>query len=93
MAASDAAGIVPEGTIRYWAAAKAAAGVAEEGYRAVTLAEALDAARLRHAEEFARVLGNCSFLVDGDPVGTRDHGTVRLADGGTVEVLPPFAGG
>ncbi|MFK0116719.1 MoaD/ThiS family protein [Streptomyces sp. NPDC090994] len=86
-------------TVRYWAAAKAAAGVAEEPYEADTLAEALDAVRARHAGsgsgsgELARVLLRCSFLVDGDPVGTRGHETVRLADGGTVEVLPPFAGG
>ncbi|MBW1599144.1 MULTISPECIES: MoaD/ThiS family protein [unclassified Streptomyces] len=84
-----------QGTIRYWAAAKAAAGLAEEGYEAATLAEALDAARDRHAArpEFARVLRRCSFLVDGDPVGTRPHDAVRLTQGGTVEVLPPFAGG
>jgi sulfur-carrier protein len=30
-------------TVRYWAAAKAAAGVAEEPYDAATLAEALTA--------------------------------------------------
>ncbi|MGP4004885.1 MoaD/ThiS family protein [Streptomyces sp. 8N706] len=85
----------PRGTIRYWAAAKAAAGTGEEAYEATTLAEALDAARQRHAEnpEFARVLLRCSFLVDGDPVGGRSHETVTLAGGGTVEVLPPFAGG
>ncbi|MCQ0023365.1 MoaD/ThiS family protein [Streptomyces somaliensis DSM 40738] len=81
------------GTIRYWAAAKAAAGTAEEPYAAETLAEALAAARERHPGEFPRVLRRCSFLVDGAPVGTRGHETVRLAEGGTVEVLPPFAGG
>ncbi|MEU1626944.1 MoaD/ThiS family protein [Streptomyces sp. NPDC020096] len=83
------------GTIRYWAAAKAAAGTPEEPYAAVTLAEALRAAGERHAgqPEFARVLARSSFLVDGQPVGTRDHATIKLADGGTVEVLPPFAGG
>lgn len=83
------------GTIRYWAAAKAAAGTAEEPYRAATLAEALAAARERHTArpEFTRVLLRCSFLVDGDPVGVRDHAAVPLRDGGTVEVLPPFAGG
>ncbi|WP_335981231.1 MULTISPECIES: MoaD/ThiS family protein [Streptomycetaceae] len=83
------------GTIRYWAAAKSAAGTAEEPYRAATLADALAAARARHAAdpEFARVLLRCSFLVDGAPVGTRDHASVPLPDGGTVEVLPPFAGG
>jgi molybdopterin converting factor small subunit len=82
-----------KGSIRYWAAAKAAAGTAQEPYDARTLAEALDEARLRHPGEFVRVLRRCSFLVDGDPVGTRGHETVRLAEGGTVEVLPPFAGG
>ncbi|MFD8387111.1 MoaD/ThiS family protein [Streptomyces sp. NPDC059679] len=94
MAMKNTAG-PPAGTIRYWAAAKAAAGTAEEPYAAATLSEALAAARQRHTArpEFARVLGRCSFLVDGAPVGTRDHKTVQLAEGGTVEVLPPFAGG
>lgn len=81
------------GTIRYWAAAKAAAGTAEEPYAADTLAEALAGVRERHPGELVRVLRRSSFLVDGDPVGTRGHETVRLAEGGTVEVLPPFAGG
>ncbi|MGK5501166.1 MoaD/ThiS family protein [Streptomyces sp. URMC 125] len=86
---------MPSGMIRYWAAAKAAAGVTEERYEAHTLAEALDHARERHAgrPDFARVLPRCSFLVDGSPVGKRDHRLVRLTEGGTVEVLPPFAGG
>ncbi|MBU7598175.1 MoaD/ThiS family protein [Streptomyces sp. P38-E01] len=84
-----------KGTIRYWAAARAAAGVAEETYEAATLAEALADARERHAErpDFARVLVRCSYLVDERPAGARDPETVRLSDGGTVEVLPPFAGG
>jgi molybdopterin converting factor small subunit len=81
------------GTIRYWAAAKAAAGTAEEPYAADDLAEALRSARDKHPGELVRVLQRCSFLVDGNPVGTRSHETVRLAEGGTVEVLPPFAGG
>ena len=81
------------GTLRFWAAAKAAAGLAEEPYDASTLAQALDAARARHTDRFAVVLERCSFLVDGAPVGGRDHGLVELSEGGTVEVLPPFAGG
>jgi sulfur-carrier protein len=87
---------MPAGTIRYWAAAKEAAGTAQEPYGpAATLAEALAGARERHASspQFARVLSRCSFLVDGDPVGTRDHARVELPDGAMVEVLPPFAGG
>ncbi|MFJ6217247.1 MoaD/ThiS family protein [Streptomyces sp. NPDC092296] len=85
----------PAGTIRYWAAAKAEAGTAEEPYRAATLAEALAQARSARADRprFAQLLGHCSFLVDGRPVGGRDHAAVELAEGGTVEVLPPFAGG
>ncbi|QFG22108.1 MoaD/ThiS family protein [Actinomadura sp. WMMB 499] len=82
-----------KGTIRYWAAAKAAAGTGEEPYDARTLAEALAAASVRRDGEFARVIARSSFLVDGDPVGTRDHGAVELPEGGVVEVLPPFAGG
>ncbi|MGH8866780.1 MAG: MoaD/ThiS family protein [Actinomycetes bacterium] len=82
------------GTIRYWAAAKAAAGTSEEPYAAGTLAEALDAARARHPEpRFTDVLARCSYVVDGDPVGTRSHQDVALPDGAVVEVLPPFAGG
>lgn len=83
------------GTLRYWAAAKEAAGLADEPYEAQTLAEALAAARERHADRprFAEVLTRSSFLIDGTPVGVRDHASVTLADGNVVEVLPPFAGG
>jgi sulfur-carrier protein len=82
-----------KGLIRYWAAARAAAGVAEEPYDAATLGEALAAAAAGRGEEFARVLARSSFLVDEAPVGGRDHASVELPEGGTVEVLPPFAGG
>ncbi|CAN5591447.1 MoaD/ThiS family protein [soil metagenome] len=83
------------GTIRYWAAAKAAAGVAEESYDAATLGEVLAAARRRHAGNpaFAAVLDRCSFVVDGHPIGRRSPETVSLVDGGCIEALPPFAGG
>ncbi|WP_431679889.1 MoaD/ThiS family protein [Kitasatospora sp. KL5] len=99
-AAASPRGVVPEavrvtGTIRYWAAAKAEAGTAEEPYEAATLAEALAAVHERHADRprLLQVLGHCSFLVDGEQVGTRDRAGVLLTEGGTVEVLPPFAGG
>lgn len=80
-------------TLRYWAAARAAAGVAAEQTSAGTLAEALLLARSVRDDRFAQVLEVCSFVVDGDPVGARDHAAVPLADGGLVDVLPPFAGG
>ncbi|MEO5878325.1 MAG: MoaD/ThiS family protein [Streptosporangiaceae bacterium] len=81
------------GTIRYWAAARQAAGLPEEPYEAATLAEALEKARSTRDPEFARVLSRSSYLVDGAPVGTRPHACVELPDGGILEVLPPFAGG
>ena len=81
------------GTLRFWAAAKAAAGVAEEPYDATTLAEALEAARERHGEALARVLQRSTYVVDDAPVGGRPHDRVMLTEGGSVEVLPPFAGG
>jgi sulfur-carrier protein len=84
---------VATGTIRYWAAARAATGVSEEPYDASTLAEALRGARARHGDELGRVLDRCSYVVDAAPVGVRAHDTIQLTEGGTVEVLPPFAGG
>jgi len=81
------------GTLRFWAAAKAAAGVAEEEYEATTLADALRAAQSRHGADLTRVMLRSTFVVDGAPVGGRAHESVMLTDGGTVEVLPPFAGG
>jgi molybdopterin converting factor small subunit len=81
------------GVIHYWAAARDAAGTSEESYDAATLAEALTGARRRHGDQLAVVLARCSYLVDAAPVGGRDHATLELSDGGSIEVLPPFAGG
>jgi sulfur-carrier protein len=83
------------GTIRYWAAARAVAGTSEETYDAATLAEAIAAASRRagRGAEFGRVVARSSFLVDGNPVGTRPHDAIMLPEGGVIEVLPPFAGG
>jgi molybdopterin converting factor small subunit len=80
------------GKIRYWAAAKEAAGVAEEPFEAVTLGELMTKITQNRAQ-LARVVRRCSFLVDGSPVGKRPHDEVALGDGAVVEVLPPFAGG
>lgn len=80
------------GKVRYWAAAKAAAGIAEETFEAATLGELMTKIT-RERAELARVVSRSSFLVDGDPVGRRPHDEVVLGDGVTVEVLPPFAGG
>jgi molybdopterin synthase sulfur carrier subunit len=83
-------------TLRYWAAAKEAAGLAEDAFAGpATVAELLAAAVAAHPDDgrLARVLRRCAFLVDGDPVGTRPPDSVALSDGAVVEALPPFAGG
>jgi molybdopterin converting factor small subunit len=87
-------------TMRYWAAAKEAAGVAEETVTADTLAAALSVIRSRRCEyaaaggaRLSSVLARSSFLIDGHPVGTRAADAVLLVDGAVIEVLPPFAGG
>jgi len=89
-------------TLRYWAAAKDAAGVAEQTVQADTLAEALSAAVAGPpaavggrpgAQRLQAVLARSSFLVDGHPAGARAPQAVALADGAVIEVLPPFAGG
>jgi sulfur-carrier protein len=81
-------------TMRYWAAAKDAAGVAEQRVTADTLAAALAAVSgPAGRERLADVFSRSSFLIDGSPVGLRAAETIQLADGSVIEVLPPFAGG
>lgn len=82
-------------TVRYWAAIRAAAGVADEQVEAATLADLLAEIRTRHADSdrFSDVLDICSILVSEVPAGSREPADVALADGDVVELLPPFAGG
>jgi len=81
-------------TMRYWAAAKDAAGLAEQQLTADTLAAALaHAANAESGGRLRAVLARSSFLIDGDPVGLRAAESVQLRDGNVIEVLPPFAGG
>jgi sulfur-carrier protein len=82
-------------TVRYWAAARAAAGRESDQVRADTLADALDAVLALHDgnRRFRDVARVCSVLVGSAPVSSRDPADVALADGDVVELLPPFAGG
>jgi sulfur-carrier protein len=75
--------------VRYFAGARAAAGVAEESVPATTLADLL-AALASRSERMLAVLDASSFLIDGLAVHDR---AVPLPDGCVVDVLPPFAGG
>ena len=76
--------------IRYFAAAAAAAGTAEESRDATTLGALLDDVRADHGEGFAAVLGRCTLLLDG--VVTTD-GSTPVGQDARLDVLPPFAGG
>lgn len=82
-------------TVHYWAAARSAAGIAEEQVSAGTLAELLDEIHRRHGhrDRFDDVIEYCSILVGETPVGAKDPSEVTLGSGVTVEFLPPFAGG
>ncbi|MEU4800968.1 MoaD/ThiS family protein [Actinosynnema sp. NPDC023587] len=80
-------------TVRYFAGARAAAGVPDESLElsgAPTVAHVLDAMCARHGDGLGRVLAACSFLLDG--VAVRDRDT-PVGPGAQLDVLPPFAGG
>ena len=87
----------PSVTVRYWASARAAAGVASDAVPVagpVTLADLRERAVALHpGTNLEAVLGVCSVLVGDQPVGSRDAGSVEVQPGDTVEFLPPFAGG
>ncbi len=88
--------------VRYWAAARAAAGVDTEsvtlpegqgegqgeGLDLATVGSVLDEVTTRHTE-LGRVLRVATVLVNGRAADR----AWTLADGDVVEVLPPFAGG
>lgn len=79
-------------TVRYFAAARAAAGAEAETMHiqsGTTVAGLVDELGARDAE-LAKVLKRCSFLCDG--VAVRDAGVTLKAEQ-IIDVLPPFAGG
>jgi molybdopterin converting factor small subunit len=76
--------------VRYFAAARAAAGVAEEKVTAATLDDLISTVGAEHGARLAAVLARCSFLVDGL---ARHDRAAPLATDAVVDVLPPFAGG
>jgi sulfur-carrier protein len=79
--------------VRYFAGARAAAGVAEERLSLPSGSTAEDAVRAvatRHGDRITRILEAASFLLDG--VAVRDR-SVGLPAEVQLDVLPPFAGG
>jgi sulfur-carrier protein len=79
-------------TVRFFAAARAAAGADLESVTlrpGTTVAELVESLAVRSGR-LASVLGRCSYLRDG--IAVRDE-TIALRSGDTIDVLPPFAGG
>lgn len=82
-------------TIRYFAAARAAAGAESETVTVrpgATVAELVDSLAGRNTR-LATVLGRCSYLCDGIAIRDDIATSRRLRAGETIDVLPPFAGG
>jgi sulfur-carrier protein len=79
---------VPQVTVRYWAGARAAAGLDTEVLAGETVADVLGRAEAAHAA-LGPVLQVATVLLDGRPAAAAS----RLSEGATLEVLPPFAGG
>jgi molybdopterin converting factor small subunit len=78
--------------VRFFAAARAAAGTDTETMRlssGATVHTVVDELT-RRGPELAKVLARCSFLLDS--VAVRDK-SVMLETSRTLDVLPPFAGG
>ena len=84
-------------TVSFWAAARAAVGVATDEIPVTgsTRLSELVAEVLRRypTDQVERVLGVCSVVVGDRPVGSHAPHDVWVAPGDRVEFLPPFAGG
>jgi len=83
--------------VRYWASARAAAGVESDALPVtgpLTLADVVRrSAALHPGTRLPGVLEACSVLVGDQPVKSRRPDSVLVRPGQIVEFLPPFAGG
>jgi molybdopterin converting factor small subunit len=75
--------------IRYFAAARAAAGVSVERVNPASLSMILKEVTATNAQ-LAHVIEQCSFLVDSVAVNDMD---MPINAGSSIDVLPRFAGG
>jgi len=75
--------------IRYFAAARAAAGISVERVNPASLSMILKEVTANNAQ-LAHVIEQCSFLVDSVAVNDMD---MPIKAGSFIDVLPRFAGG
>ena len=99
---SDTSGKTPVGEthvigVRYWAAARSAAGCDGDDLPVtgpISLAEVVRRIAALHPDtRLLDVIGVCSVLLGDRPVATEDPDELMVAPGSTLEFLPPFAGG
>ena len=76
-------------TLRFYAAARKATGISEMTLESSVALHLLDQAVAAYPKLLG-VLPQCSFLLD--EVALHDF-DLRVLDGSTLDVLPPFAGG
>ena len=76
--------------LRFYAGAAEAARTETATLDAPTIGDLRTELAERYGNDFVRVLGLCSLLVNG---ARATDDTVTLAPTDTVDVLPPFAGG
>ena len=76
-------------TVRFYAAARKAAGISEIQLEPASAMQLLDKAVEAHPN-LAQVLPQCSFLLN--EIALHDL-SMQVLDGATLDVLPPFAGG
>lgn len=75
--------------VRYFAAARAAAGVSMQRVEPASLTQILATVSADNAQ-LAHVIEQCSFLVDSVAVNDMD---IDIHAGSFIDVLPRFAGG
>lgn len=75
--------------LRFFAAARIAAGTSRDLLPGGTVGDVLDAAVERYGDDFGAVLGSCIVWVNGNPA---TRATV-VGDDDEIGILPPVSGG
>ncbi len=75
--------------LRLFAGARDAAGTGRDDVPGATVADVLDAARVRYGAPFVAILEHCQVWRNGEPCELGE----LVVDGDEIAVLPPVSGG
>lgn len=84
---------MPGITVRFYTTLRKAAGTDEIECSAATVREALDCVKKRFGPEFMKRVRCCQVFVNSENVIHLHGQRTRLAQGDTVHIFPPAAGG